>query len=211
MHIGHTCNRQKAFSIGVASRAFGIALLCFACLSLSANHATAGKRGVSIGAGVAGALFLNQLAKGGGKRKTAKTQRSKRAVATRPSKSTKQRAREKTRDDDDSVAASKKEPAESTPVKENITTGSTSPGQDKTIVGASGAGIISASDEIKAAQQHLRFMGYDIPHETGTMDVKTKSAVMQFQDSIGEPVTGDLTTDQLQMLFMKVAGKREGS
>ena len=53
-------------------------------------------------------------------------------------------------------------------------------------------------------------MGYDIPHESGAMDVKTKSAVMQFQDSIGAPVTGDLTTEQLQTLFVKVAGKRDG-
>jgi peptidoglycan hydrolase-like protein with peptidoglycan-binding domain len=42
-------------------------------------------------------------------------------------------------------------------------------------------------DEIKAAQQHLKFMGYDIVQENGTVDPKTKSAVMQFQDSIGAP------------------------
>lgn len=212
MHIEPTCNRRKLFSPGCAIRILGIALLCFGCVSLGADRAAAGKRGVStFGVGAAGALLLNELTKGGGKRKSATQQKSKRNVATRPSKPAKQNAREKASDTDDSVAASKKELPESTPVKESISTGSTSPRQDKAIVGASGAGLISASDEIKAAQQHLRFMGYDIPQETGTMDAKTKSAVMQFQDSIGAPVTGDLTTDQLQMLFVKVAGKREGS
>jgi peptidoglycan hydrolase-like protein with peptidoglycan-binding domain len=199
------------FSAGSASRVLGIALLFLGCVSLSAGQAAAGQRGVgTLGLGTigAGALILNELAKGTGKRKSA-TQRSKRSVTTRTSKPAKQRAKEKTYDADDSVAASKKEPTESATVKENISTGSTSPSQAKAIVGSGGAAIISAPDEIKAAQQHLRFMGYDIPQETGAMDTKTKSAVMQFQDSIGAPVTGDLTTDQLQMLFMKVASKRD--
>jgi peptidoglycan hydrolase-like protein with peptidoglycan-binding domain len=210
MHTRHTCNGQKMFSTGAVIRMLGITLLCLGCLSLSVDRAAAGRRSVStFGAGISGALILNELAKGTGKRKSATSQRSKSGVTARTNKPAKQRAKEKTFDADDSVAASKKEPAESTPVNDNISTGSTSPSQVKSIGGTGGAAIISASDEIKAAQQHLRFMGYDIPQETGVIDTKTKSAVMQFQDSIGAPVTGDLTTEQLQMLFMKVASKRD--
>lgn len=182
-------------------------------MSVSVQQATAQNRTTrAIGAGIAGAIILNELAKGSGKRKAAAPRRAKRGVATRTSKPTKQRARQKTRDRDAAAVASKDDATESGLVKDSIETGSTtSPGQEKAALAAhSGVALISSSDEIKAAQQHLKFMGYDIPQETGALDAKTKSAVMQFQDSIGAPVTGDLTTEQLQMLFMKVANKREG-
>ncbi len=73
--------------------------------------------------------------------------------------------------------------------------------------GASSGDVISTPEEIKSAQQHLKYMGYDVPEATGTPDTKTRSAVMKFQESIKAPVTGDLTSEQLQMLFMKVAGQ----
>ncbi|MCC7254008.1 peptidoglycan-binding domain-containing protein [Hyphomicrobium sp.] len=193
----------------MAGRLFAIALLCFLGMSVSIDRAAAQSRTArAIGAGIAGALILNELSKGSGKRKSATSRRSKRSVATRaskPSKPSKQQARKKkTYDSDEGVVAAKSDTSESGMVNQNITTGSTA-----SVQGASA--LISSPDEIKAAQQHLRFMGYDIAQETGTVDAKTKSAVMQFQDSIGAPVTGDLTIDQLQMLFVKVASKREGS
>jgi hypothetical protein len=50
-------------------------------------------------------------------------------------------------------------------------------------------------------------MGYDVPRASGSMDLKTKVAIMQFQDSIGAPTTGVLTREQLQMLFLKAAAR----
>lgn len=205
--LSHTCKQSNRGLAGAARRVLAGALLVVACLALNIHPAVAGKRGVSVGAGIAGAILLNELAKGGGKKKAVKTQRAKKSVATKPKK---QRPKEAAPEVEEDAVAVKKDSADSGLVKEPITTGSTGAAA-KPVAAASGAGLVSRPDEIKAAQQHLRFMGYDIPQETGAMDAKTKSAVMQFQDSIGAPVTGDLTTEQLQMLFVKVAGKREGS
>lgn len=203
--LRQTCNSSKMSLFSTAPRAFACALVALVCLGLAAPQAAAGSRGV--GAGIAGAIILNELAKGGGKRKATKQQRSKKRLATKPKK---QRPKEMTPDATANAATEKKKPADSAPPKEAVTTGSTG-ATAKAAAAVGGPGIISHPDEIRAAQQHLRFMGYDIPNESGAMDVKTKSAVMQFQDSIGAPVTGELTTEQLQMLFVKVAGKREGS
>jgi hypothetical protein len=70
-----------------------------------------------------------------------------------------------------------------------------------------GPGAISTPAEIKSAQEHLRYLGYDIPATTGAMDLKTKIAIMQFQESIGGPSTGALTVQQLQTLFVRAAGQ----
>ena len=184
-----------------------IALLFFASMSVSVERAAAGKRAAGgIGAGIVGVIILNELSKGGGKRKAAST---KRKVVTPSTKSTKS-SREKRNDDD--VVESKKGLVEPTAAKGDIATGSTTvPGKETGSTGQSGPPLVSTPDEIKAAQQHLKFMGYDIVQENGTVDPKTKSAVMQFQDSIGAPVTGDLTVEQLQTLFKKVASKKTGS
>lgn len=203
--LSQTC--KKTGLAGAAGRVLAGVLVVAACLALNIHPAVAGKRGVSVGAGIAGAILLNELAKGGGKKKAAKGQRAKKSVAT---KSKKQRPKEAVPEVEDDAVAVKKDSADSGLAKETITTGSTGAAA-KPAAAVTGAGIVSRPDEIKAAQQHLRFMGYDIPQETGAIDAKTKSAVMQFQDSIGAPVTGNLTTEQLQMLFVKVAGKREGS
>jgi peptidoglycan hydrolase-like protein with peptidoglycan-binding domain len=72
---------------------------------------------------------------------------------------------------------------------------------------APAGGIISTPDEIMSAQQHLKFMGYDVPQANGILDLKTKIAVMQFQESAGKPTTGQLTYEELQMLFQKVAAQ----
>jgi N-acetyl-anhydromuramyl-L-alanine amidase AmpD len=61
---------------------------------------------------------------------------------------------------------------------------------------ASNATPISTPAEITSAQEHLRYMGYDVPQATGTLDLKTKIAIMQFQESIGAQTTGVLTVGQ---------------
>ena len=71
-----------------------------------------------------------------------------------------------------------------------------------------GPALISTPAEIKAAQDHLRYLGYDLPVNNGTSDLNTKIAIMKYQDSIGAPSTGFLTVEQLQTLFMKAAEKQ---
>lgn len=69
------------------------------------------------------------------------------------------------------------------------------------------ATAIATPQEIKSAQQHLQFLGYDIPDASGVLDIKTKVAILQFQDSIGAKTSGELTHEQLQLLFVKVAAQ----
>ena len=76
--------------------------------------------------------------------------------------------------------------------------------------GETASAAISTSAEITLAQGHLQFMGYDVPQASGSVDLKTKIAIMQFQDSIGAPTTGLLTRGQLQMLFQKAATRLQG-
>jgi hypothetical protein len=76
--------------------------------------------------------------------------------------------------------------------------------------GDTASAAIATSAEITLAQGHLQFMGYDIPQASGAVDLKTKIAIMQFQDSIGAPTTGLLTRGQLQMLFQKAATRLQG-
>ena len=66
---------------------------------------------------------------------------------------------------------------------------------------------ISTPAEITSAQEHLKFLGYDVPEASGTMDLKTKIAIMQFQDAIGAPTTGLLSREQLQRLFQEAAAR----
>lgn len=68
-----------------------------------------------------------------------------------------------------------------------------------------GDAIISTAPEIKVAQEHLKFLGYDVPSATGTLDSKTKIATIQFQESLGVPTTGELTVNQLQALLVKAS------
>lgn len=69
------------------------------------------------------------------------------------------------------------------------------------------AAVISTAAEISTAQEHLRYLGYEIDAATGVVDLKTKIAIMKYQDSIGAPTTGELTAGQLQRLF-KMAAER---
>jgi hypothetical protein len=67
------------------------------------------------------------------------------------------------------------------------------------------ASSISTPAEITSAQEHLKFMGYDIPQASGALDLETTIAIIEFQESIGAPTTGLLTREQLGMLFQKAA------
>jgi hypothetical protein len=67
---------------------------------------------------------------------------------------------------------------------------------------------ISTPAEIVSAQEHLRYMGYDVPQASGVIDLKTKIAILQFQESIGQATTGVLTVEQLQALFMRAAERK---
>ena len=69
------------------------------------------------------------------------------------------------------------------------------------------AEAISTPGEIKAAQEHLKYLGFDVPAVTGYADARTKIAVTEFQRSIGAPETGSLTVEQLQVLFNKAAAQ----
>jgi hypothetical protein len=71
------------------------------------------------------------------------------------------------------------------------------------------AAIISTPEEIKAAQEHLQYLGYDIPAATGKMDPQTRAAIREFQQSRGAVPTGAMTYDQLQELFVKTAEKAQ--
>jgi len=66
---------------------------------------------------------------------------------------------------------------------------------------------ISTPAEITSAQEHLKFIGYDIPQASGSLDLKTTIAIIQFQDSICAPTTGLLTREQLGMLFQKAVAR----
>jgi hypothetical protein len=66
---------------------------------------------------------------------------------------------------------------------------------------------ISTPAEISAAQDHLRYLGYDVATSSGQLDLQTKIAIMKFQDSVGSPATGELTIEQLQRLFVLAAEK----
>jgi len=68
--------------------------------------------------------------------------------------------------------------------------------------------VISTELEIAAAQEHLRFLGYDVPANSGKLDLNTKITVMKYQESIGAEPTGAITTEQLQSLFVKAAEKQ---
>lgn len=70
--------------------------------------------------------------------------------------------------------------------------------------------IISTPSEIVAAQEHLRYLGYDVSAISGVVDPATRSAVMKYQQSLGAPATGDLTVEQLQALFKTAAQRQAG-
>jgi Putative peptidoglycan binding domain len=72
-------------------------------------------------------------------------------------------------------------------------------------------GMISTPDEILAAQQHLKSLGYDVLEPNGQIDARTKGAILLFQESIKAPITGELSREQLMLLFQKVAQQNQPS
>lgn len=94
-----------------------------------------------------------------------------------------------------------------------VSTGSLSDGSSKPPAPIAGGNTakISTAAEIKSAQQHLKYLGYDVPSESGSVDLKTKIAVMQYQESLHAPTTGELTVEQLQLLFKKAAEKQSSA
>jgi hypothetical protein len=196
--------------------------LCVSLLAWATSSAQAQGRSVAIGVGVLGGVqLLNKLAKGGSKssarsRSTSKSSssKSKKTYAAKK-KSTGSAARSK---DDDA-------PAKSEPAIENAAASAQSPAAPAAATGAAAvatgaaagtavageAMAISSKSEIRAAQEHLKYMGYDVHDASGTLDLKTKIAIMQFQDSIGEPSTGVMTVKQLQTLFLKVSERTAAS
>lgn len=204
---------------------------CVSLLAWPVSEAQAQRRGVGIGLGVAGGLsVLNELSKVG---TTKKGKSSKSSASGKSSKKKTYGSKSKgsgsstaKKDDDDSGTTGKAD--ESAEESASTTaTGSVDAARQPTpaavqsapsgtaalaatgvaATAASDAKTISSKSEIKSAQEHLKYMGYDVPELNGTLDLKTKIAVMQFQDSIGAESTGNLTVKQLQTLFVKVAEK----
>jgi len=196
--------------------------------------AEAQTRGIGIGLGVAGGLnLLNNLSKGG-KASTSRSSKSSREKKSKKTYSAKKKGSGSSRGSDeadapargesepkiDNAAAGKPDavtapPASSLP---NVGTAAAAGGTAAAVATSPAAGAvtgdvrtISSDSEIKAAQQHLQYMGYDVGDVSGKLDLKTKIATMQFQDSIGEPSTGVMTVKQLQTLFLKVSQKTAAS
>lgn len=204
-----------------------LALIAVA-LALPAHNAEAGSRNIGIGAGiVGGAILLKELSKAGKttKKKSIASKKTTKKTATAKKKSGNSTASKS--DGKSRKSANTEESAEPASTGETPRTATAAPAAPSQVVpAASGtaalaakgvtasaangtpeAKAISSKSEIKAAQEHLKYMGYDVPEVDGTLGIKTKIAMMQFQDSIGEPSTGILTTKQLQTLFIKVSEK----
>jgi hypothetical protein len=81
----------------------------------------------------------------------------------------------------------------------------TAPAETPADAASAASSSISTPAEITSAQEHLKFMGYDVPQASGALDLKTTIAIIQFQDSIGAPTTGLLTREQLGTLFQEAA------
>ena len=86
-----------------------------------------------------------------------------------------------------------------------LTSPATARGETPADPASAASSSISTPAEITSAQEHLKFMGYDVPQASGALDLKTTIAIIQFQDSIGAPTTGLLTREQLGTLFQETA------
>jgi hypothetical protein len=199
------------------------------CLSLP-SAAIAQTRGIGIGIGVGtGIMVLKGLSnsvksgsKGKSSKATASSKSKKRYAAKKKSSggSSKSRKEEETDIAKDGDDAARETTSASPDAAAATAKPSAGPGlpPDTGSAAAIAAGAtatdalaITSKSEVAAAQQHLQYMGYDVRDVSGTLDLKTKIAVMQFQDSIGQPSTGVMTVKQLQTLFLKVAEKTAAS
>jgi hypothetical protein len=214
-----------------------LAMLGFLALAPNNASAQSSGIRIGIGGGVLGTI-LNSKTLGGStsKKKSASSRSSgkssasakkKKSSVASKSKSKSKRSRKNDDDeeqdtaarddkaDDKSAETHADEPAEKTDAHASKDAG-TSPPQ-ATPVNAPAAQavappvtepVITSASEIKAAQQHLKYMGYDVPSADGALDLKTKIAVMQFQHSLGAPTTGTLTVQQLRTLFSQAVAKQ---
>lgn len=215
-------------TLGFPTIVLTLVVACF--ISTMGTPAGAGDRGVAVGTGIAGgAIILNQLAKRRALRKpkTSRTILRPRTVTPKRLQTTAPKSQPAAKDTQQTKSAPK-EPSK-TPTQIPAETDHTQEGgieaveettqepaaEEQDEVGAQAPGEdvndaalpISSNSEIKAAQEHLRYLGYDVPEANGAVDLKTKIATMQFQESIGAEATGKLTVEQLQALFMKVSEK----
>ncbi|MDQ8700622.1 peptidoglycan-binding domain-containing protein [Hyphomicrobium sp. LHD-15] len=195
-----------------------VAVAVFCMLVPPIGPAKAGSRGVGVGIGVgAGLQILNQLSKG----TTASKGTAKKRTATGTSKKTTKKAKQPrdnggeekitSKDKDASEqtqveAAAEKQPsppaAASAAAAAAAVAAPTVTGAVPTVAGPA-PNLISTKEEVTSAQEHLRYLGYDVPTTTGVLDLNTKIAIMKFQDSIGAQATGGLTVEQLQRLYAR--------
>jgi Putative peptidoglycan binding domain len=205
---------------------------------VSAQSRSSGVR-VGIGAGILGAIILNDLAqtepraeqqprrhgsaRRSGSRSSSARQQDKDETARRKKRyaTSSRSSKQKKVEPEVSEAPRTESPSPITPEKPvspmpTATAVATSEPRadpigsagDKSLVApntTAGLVPISTPGQIKSAQEHLKFLGYEVPEATGSIDLKTKIAIMQFQESIGAPLTGSLTVEQLHALFVTAA------
>jgi hypothetical protein len=209
----------RSISIAKLGRfGFGVAFAILAVVFSAASFATAeaGSRNVGVGIGVgAGLQILNQLSKGTSANKGST---KKRTATGSNKKSTKKGKQQRDNDGEaNSTAKASDEPdskdtdagadaQSATPSSANLAAPAgavAAPAVTGAIPAVAGpaSNMISTTEEITSAQEHLRYLGYEVPAMTGVLDLNTKIAIMKFQDSIGAPSTGGLTVDQLQRLY----------
>lgn len=165
-------------------------------------------RNIAIGVGVVGGLLiLDKMSRA--ERRSYRSRGWSRRHASRGeehyrrSKSKKRRSYDS---DDEQASVSRRKEKPARKESDDDTVKETASIDAPEVKGAAVGQVISTPAEISAAQDHLRYLGYDVPHTTGIIDERTKAAALAFQTSIGATATGELTTEQLQALFVKVAG-----
>lgn len=219
----------------VTARVAVVLMLAVGIVLLGQAHPSeARSRGVKIGIGVGtGLQILQNLDRGSQQYRSRRSQRSsarkhkprssrhtsrrsesksRRASSKRSKKSTVAKSQGPTEAIDDSVpAADGSIPANEGSVAAMPTeTGSTdrNAGMPNPALPMAASVKISTPAEITSAQEHLRYLGYDIPSTSGSVDLATKIAIMKYQDSLKAEPTGELTVEQLQQLY-KLAAERQ--
>lgn len=208
---GHLLRRGAALSARSERYALSTALALLSCCAviLSIGTAQAGSRGIGVGIGVGtGLQILNELSKGTKANKSS----AKKRTATGSNKKTTKKAKQQRDSGSEAKTTSKsKDTSEQPKVEETAEQPAAAPVAAAiaapTVTGAvpmvtgPESNLISTKEEVTSAQEHLRYLGYDVPAMTGVLDINTKIAIMKFQDSIGAQATGGLTVDQLQRLY----------
>jgi hypothetical protein len=201
---------------------FAILALALAFATI-ASGAEAGSRSVGVGIGIGtGLQILNQLSKGGSG-STRKRSYSKKNGTGNSVKSAKKGKTQPRKDDDEAKTVTSKadeggEASSKSNEKEAGVAPNSQPAGSATLatvptttaaLPAAAGNVISTKEEITSAQEHLRYLGYEVPVTSDKLDLDTKIAVMKFQDSIGAQATGALTIEQLQRLFVMADEKQK--